>query len=66
MPSKEALRERIELVESRLHGQPVRVVNLRMQASHAIADLVVNGVRKFNRCYAYCHYFKASKLRSFS
>jgi hypothetical protein len=66
MPTKEALRGRIELVESRLHGQPVRVINLRLRSSYALADLLVDGVRKLNRRYNYKSYFKASKLRSFA
>lgn len=66
MPSREALRQRIELIESRICGQPVRVVNLRMRATYALADIVVNGFRKFDMRYTYRHFFKASKLRSYS
>jgi len=66
MPTKEALRKRIQLVESRICGQPVRVVNLRMRATYALADIIVNGFRKFDMRYTYRHFFKASKLRSFA
>lgn len=51
MPSREALRQRIELVESRIFGAPVRVLNLCMRQRHALADILVNGVRKCNRKY---------------
>ena len=66
MPTKEALRQRIELVESRICGQPIGVVNLRMRATYALADIIANGFRKFDMRYTYRHFFKASKLRSYS
>jgi len=63
MPSREALRERIELVESRLFGAPVRVLNLRMHQRYALADIQVNGARKCNRRYLYSQFFMARQLR---
>ena len=66
MPSKEALRERIELLESRLWGQPVTVLNLRMREKHALADILIGQVRKSNRRYFYSQFFKASQLRLFA
>jgi len=63
MPTKEALRQRIELVESRICRQPVRVVNLRMRASYALADIIVNGYRKFDMHYTYRQFFMARQLR---
>ena len=63
MPSREALRERIELVESRLFGAPVRVLNLRMHQRYALADIQVNGARKCNRRYLYSQFFTARQLR---
>lgn len=65
MPTKEALRERIELLESRLRGKVVRVLNLRLGVDYALVDLLIDGVRVLNRRYFYTRFFKASKIRSF-
>jgi len=63
MPSREALRERIELVESRVRGAVVRVLNLRMRADYALADVMVNDVRKRDVHFPYRQYFKSSQLK---
>lgn len=63
MPSRDALRQRIELVEAKVFGAPVRVLNLRMRPKHALADILVNGVRKCNRKYSYNSFFSARQLR---
>jgi len=63
MPTKEALRQRIELVESRIFGAAVMVLNLRMRQQYALADVYVDGVAKLNRRYRYSAFFKTSQLR---
>jgi len=63
MPTKEALRERIELVESRIFGAAVRVLNLRMRQQYALADVYIDGVAKLNRRYRYSAFFKTRQLR---
>ena len=66
MPSKEALRERIELFERLVRGKPVRAINLRLRADYAVADLLIDGVRLLNKKFIYTRFFTSSKLRSFS
>jgi len=66
MPTKEALRERIELFERLVRGKPVRAINLRLRANYAVADLVIDGARLLNKKFVYTKFFKTSKLRSFS
>jgi len=63
MPKREALRERIELYESRKYGAPVKVINLRMNDSHALADLMVHGKRLCDCRYPYNEFFLARQLR---
>ena len=63
MLKREALRKRIELYESRKHGAPVKVINLRMGARHALADLMVHGERLCDRRYFYNDFFLARQLR---
>ena len=63
MPSREALRQRIELVESRVMGVAVRVLNLRMRQQYALADVYIDGVARLNRRYRYSAFFKANQLR---
>lgn len=63
MPKREALRQRIELVESRILGVAVKVLNLRMRSGYALADIQVNGMHWANRRYCYSQFFKLSQLR---
>ena len=64
MMNRDALRERIELVESRSRGVPVRVLNLRLRAKHALADISVNGARKSNQKYLYSRFFMAKTTKT--
>jgi len=61
--NRDALRERIELVESRRRGVPVKVLNLRLRAKHALADIQVNGARKSNQKYLYSDFFLSRQLK---
>ena len=61
--NRDALRERIELVEGRRRGAPVRVLNLRLRKKHALADILVNGARKSNQKYLYRDFFLARQLK---
>lgn len=64
MPGKDALRQRIELVEGGFFGAPVRVLSMRMCLTHAVVDIVIKGVRYSNQRYYYRHYFSARQLRA--
>jgi len=63
MPTKETLRERIQLVESRIFGMAVRVLNLRMRTDYALADVYVEDNCLPNRKYRYSAFFKSSQLK---
>jgi len=63
MMNRDALKERIELVESRSRGVPVRVLNIRLRRQHALADILVDGTRKSNQKYPYSRFFTARQLK---
>ncbi len=61
MPTKDALRQRIELVESRVLGVAVRVLGMEMLEHHAVATVQIGDCQRV-RTYPYSRYFKPSRL----
>ena len=58
-----ALRERIQLYESRMGQADVKVLNLRLNGTYALADIIVNGVQWLNRKYPYRRFFLKRYLK---
>lgn len=62
MPTKESLKARIELIESRILGTAVKVMSLKMFDDCALARIRVGGEYRV-RTYRYSQFFNSRQLR---